>query len=116
MTIKQQIAIKKLVENGGNLGKAMVAAGYSPATAKTPKKLTATKAWKEQMGKLFNDDEVKRQHAFLINQFENLAVKAKGIDMYYKATGKYSININDNESRAKIDQISDQLKSFIDAK
>ncbi len=33
-TYRQKLAAQKLVENGGNIGKAMSAAGYSPATAK----------------------------------------------------------------------------------
>lgn len=48
-TYKQKIVASKLVENGGNIGKAMVAAGYSPATAKTPQKLTDSQGWQELM-------------------------------------------------------------------
>lgn len=40
MTIKQQLALEKMVENGGNIGQAMIEAGYSSNTAKTPQKLT----------------------------------------------------------------------------
>ncbi len=40
MTIKQRVALNKMVENGGNVSRAMIEAGYSPNTAKTPKKLT----------------------------------------------------------------------------
>ncbi len=39
-TIKQKKAAENLVENGGNVSKAMRDAGYSEATAKTPQKLT----------------------------------------------------------------------------
>ena len=38
-----------MVENGGNIGKAMIAAGYTPATAKTPQKLTQSEGYKELM-------------------------------------------------------------------
>lgn len=34
-----------MVENGGNASQAMIDAGYSPATAKTPSKLTSSKAY-----------------------------------------------------------------------
>jgi len=47
MTIKQKKAIKNMVENGGIVSKAMVDAGYSPATAKTPQKLTESKGFEE---------------------------------------------------------------------
>ena len=43
-TIRQKKALAKIVENGGNVSKAMVEAGYSPMTAKTPQKLTESKA------------------------------------------------------------------------
>ena len=39
-TIKQETALAIMVENGGNIGQAMIEAGYSPNTAKTPQKLT----------------------------------------------------------------------------
>ena len=115
-TQRQKLAASKLVEFGGNMGKAMVAAGYSPATAKTPQKLTARKGWGELMAKMFNDVEVRTQHAFLIDQFDNLSVKAKAIDMYYKVTGKYSVNPVNNEEQAKMDQLRQDLKDLIGAK
>ena len=46
-TRKQKLAVDKLVENGGNVSKAMEAAGYSKATAKTPQKLTESKGFME---------------------------------------------------------------------
>ncbi len=35
-TIKQEKALEKMVENGGNIGQAMRDVGYSENTAKTP--------------------------------------------------------------------------------
>jgi len=46
-TNKQKRAVDIMVENGGNASKAMREAGYSPQTAKTPKKLTGTKGYQE---------------------------------------------------------------------
>ena len=45
-TLKQKRAIANLVENGGNVSKAMRDAGYSVETAKTPSKLTESEAFK----------------------------------------------------------------------
>jgi hypothetical protein len=47
-TSKQKKAIAILVESGGDMpvSKAMVQAGYTPATAKTPQKLTESDAYK----------------------------------------------------------------------
>ena len=45
-TIKQKRALDKLVENGGNVSRAILEANYSPATAKTPQKLTESDGFK----------------------------------------------------------------------
>lgn len=45
-TIKQEKALEKIVENGGNASQAMIEVGYSPNTAKTPQKLTESKGYK----------------------------------------------------------------------
>ena len=47
MTIKQQEAIKRIVENHGNISKSMIEAGYDPTTAKNPKNLTESKGFQE---------------------------------------------------------------------
>ena len=57
MTTKQKLVVSKLVENGGNIGKAMIAAGYSPATAKTPQKLTESKGWRKLVVQNLYPDE-----------------------------------------------------------
>ena len=46
-TDKQEKALDNMVENGGNVVKAMIDAGYTKATAKTPQKLTESKGFKE---------------------------------------------------------------------
>lgn len=47
MSLKQEAAIQELVESRGrNVGKAMIKAGYSKASAKNPKNLTESKAFK----------------------------------------------------------------------
>lgn len=46
-TVKQRTAFHKMVENGGVASTAMISANYSPATAKTPQKLTESKGFQE---------------------------------------------------------------------
>ncbi len=58
MTIKQQVAVKEMVVNGGNATQAMLTAGYSPNTANTPAKLTNSKAVKKQLNKLAKANNV----------------------------------------------------------
>lgn len=47
MTLKQEKALEKMVENGGNISQAMRDVGYSENTAKTPQKLTKSKGFIE---------------------------------------------------------------------
>lgn len=46
-TVKQRTAFHKMVENGGVASTAMISANYSPATAKTPQKLTQSKGFQD---------------------------------------------------------------------
>lgn len=46
-TIRQRKALDKIVENGGNVSRAMREVGYSKATAVTPSKLTESKGYLE---------------------------------------------------------------------
>lgn len=46
-TAKQKLAVSKMAENGGNVSRAMLEAGYTPVTAATPKKLTTSKGFQE---------------------------------------------------------------------
>jgi hypothetical protein len=55
-TIKQKRAAEIAVENGGNISRAMREAGYSPATAKNPDKLTKSLAWQDLLEHYLPDD------------------------------------------------------------
>lgn len=114
-TMKQKLAYKKVVENGGNISKAMKDAGFSPATAKTPQKLTESKGWKELMAKYLPDELLAKKHLALLNKKEiitknNNATKeieivptgeidatavSKGLDMAYKLKGSYAAEKQD---------------------
>lgn len=61
-TIKQEKALDELVGNGGNITKAMLAAGYSPATANTPQKLTESKGWQELLSEYLPDLLLNERH------------------------------------------------------
>lgn len=96
-SIKQKKAFDNAVENGGNMGKAMIDAGYSPNTAKTPQKLTNTQAWQGLMDEYLPDDSLALKHRQLLNDEES-AIQVKALDMAYKLKGNYapekSINLN----------------------
>lgn len=100
-TIKQRLAISKMVENGGNIGSAMISAGYSQNTAKTPKKLTNSKGWKELMEAFLPEEtlitvhkqQLKATKVLLKNGVKYLTpdndARIKALDLGYKLRGKY---------------------------
>jgi len=110
MTVKQR-KVAKLVEKGGSMKDIMLAAGYSPNTAKTPTKLTKTKGWQKLLEEKLPDEELLEKHRALLNKQEYIAIgKAgereviptgeldpgavgKGLDMAYKLKGRYSENV-----------------------
>jgi len=104
MTTKQQIAASKVVEFHGNIGKAMVAAGYTPASAKNPKNLTQAKGWKELLETYLPDNKLLRKHEEALeatkwNDFtgereEDHMVRLKAVDMGYKLKGKINTGIS----------------------
>jgi len=66
-SVKARKAFDIMVENGGVVSTAMIEAGYSPATAKTPQKLTQSKAWQELMAEYLPDHEIAEKHKQLLN-------------------------------------------------
>ena len=74
-TEKQKKAAKNMLENGGNVSKAMRDAGYSPATAHNPQKMTDSDGWNELMDKNFPDELLQK----VLNE-GLLADKAIGIE------------------------------------
>lgn len=73
-TLRQQIALAKMSENGGKMGAAMLEAGYSAQTAKTPTKLTRSKGWQALMEKHFPDAGLALLHKQLLAKREVLIV------------------------------------------
>lgn len=93
-SLKQKLALKNVVENGGNVSLAMRDAGYSPNTAKTPQKLTSSKAWEELMEEYLPDTLLAERHSALLNKKtengepDTVAVKA-ALEMAYKLKGAF---------------------------
>ncbi len=61
-TLRQKRVVAKILENGGNVSKAMRESGYSPETAKTPKTLTKGKGFQELMEKMLPDSLLLKKH------------------------------------------------------
>lgn len=137
-TLKQKAAIDKVVENGGNVSKAMKEAGYSVATAKTPQKLTESKAWIEIMGEQLPDEMLLKVHKEGLNASKQIVVEGvpldieqpdyatrhKYLDTAYKLKGSYApektvnLNVNaeikvDPKTQAIADEYENKLRESI---
>lgn len=97
-TLRQQRAIQKISDfirnpsgKSCNFGQILKESGYSVSVSKKPHLVLSSPEFQKALNKALGDlgFQVKFQHLFLINQYDNLQVKAKAIDMYYKLTGKY---------------------------
>lgn len=105
MTVKQKKAAKIMAENGGNVSRAMIEAGYSPMTAKTPQKLTEALGFK-QLLQDFGPDIKKAfkttndlMEANNENDYPNWNARAKGVELTFKAHGigdDAQVRIGDN--------------------
>lgn len=97
MTVKQCKAINKTVENGGNISKAMREAGYSPKTAKNPKKLTESKSWKELI------DEHIPQELLLSSLHDDIVSKPGNrkteLELGFRITSKLNPKLIESESQ-----------------
>lgn len=105
-TTKQARLIPKVLENGGNVSKAMREVGYSEAMAKNPQKVTKSKGYQNLLQKYLPDTHLVQKHrAFLdaprivrtykkgdleteVEETDPGAIKA--LDMAYKLKGKYT--------------------------
>jgi hypothetical protein len=84
-TERQKLAVDKIIENRGNVSRAMLEVGYSPATARNPKNLTDSDGFKELMETYLPDDMLLRALSDDIEKKEGnrkaeleLAFKIKG--------------------------------------
>ncbi len=87
-TIKQQLALKKVMENRGNVSKSMREVGYSQMTAKNPKNLTESRGWQELLRMIIND-EVLVQRIYEIALQEDKRASLQAIDMLLKLKDHY---------------------------
>jgi hypothetical protein len=102
--VKQKKVVRKLIENGGNLRKAVRESGYSEAYAHS-QKITKTKTWADLLEEFLPDEALQQKHKELLNAKKLLKVKgipvsgmyeedsdvqSKALDMAYKLKGKYA--------------------------
>jgi len=123
LTLKQKKFCIKYIENGGNGAEAALASGYK---VKSGSRNTAAVIAYENLTKPHVKDYLKtlytahgldeavveREHAYLIEQRDDLSVKARSIEMYYKINGKYA---NGDSYEDKVNaELEDALKRIRD--
>jgi hypothetical protein len=91
-TYKQKLALANMVENGGNVSKAMRDAGYSPQTAKSPSKLTDSTGFRELMDAYLPDDMLLRALSDDIE--EKKANRKAELELAFKLKGKMTERVD----------------------
>lgn len=61
-TLRQHLAVDNIVANGGNVTQAMLDAGYTPATANTPQKLTESEGFRKLLEEKLPDSLLLKTH------------------------------------------------------
>lgn len=104
-TIKQKKALNKIVENGGNVSQAMIQAGYSLKTAKTPKKLTDSLGFQDLCDERGLTDELLLKA--LIEDIKNKKGNRKAeIELGFKIKGRLNNKIDTKEKDLPIPILS----------
>lgn len=102
---RQQTVIDKIVENRGNVSRAMIDAGYSEAYASNPQQLIATNKFQALMDELLPDKEIGEQLKKIMHsprlvrkfvkgelEFETTETdpsQIKAVDIALKVKGRY---------------------------
>lgn len=90
-------AVKAIVENGGNVSKAMREVGYSENTAKTPSKLTTSQGFIQAMESA--GLSIATLNMYLANDLKNKPKQRLGeLTLAYKLHGKLKENTLENKT------------------
>ena len=98
--IRHKNALQNLVDNGGNVRQAMIDAGYSKNTAKTPSKMTTTKGFVALLDSIGLDEQeigiILKRHVKSSDKRASLTA----LKMILQARGllKHNISIEKSES------------------
>ncbi|MBI4091857.1 MAG: terminase small subunit [Candidatus Levybacteria bacterium] len=127
LTLKQKLFCDYYLESHRNATDAVIKAGYNVSKKHgKPDRMLARNIASENLAKPgiknyirekletheLSIENVMRQHSFLINQFDDLSVKAKAIDMYYKKIGAYASDKNDEKKNDNLDSFMDRLANM----
>lgn len=126
MATLRQMNAAKLVENGRKMGEVMVAAGYSPNTAKAPTKLTKSKAWPQLMEEKLPDEKLFEVHNQALEAVKihgsltepdryvpDMPTRLKAVELGYKVKGRLKeTNVNQfNVGEMNLEFTEDESKT-----
>jgi hypothetical protein len=80
--------VQAIYEAGYKVKDPRVAAAMAYENLTKPHIIAYVNSLLEEYG--FNDDNVEKQHLFVLNQYGDLTAKNKAIEMYYKLRGKFA--------------------------
>ena len=121
LTLRQKKFVESYLSFYGNGVKAIFEAGYNPKSARVAAAMAYENLTKPYIMAYVNvklveygysDENVKKHHLFLLNQFGNLNAKGKAIDMFYKKFGDYApekIKIIDDNAEITDEQIEKEI-------
>ena len=104
--LHKKFADNYLLYDGDRIEAMMNTKGYNPKNARVAsqmayallRRVDITAYINSKLAKEgYNDDNVRKQHLWLINQQFNLSAKSRALDMYFKVKGKYPQN-EDNKN------------------
>jgi len=124
LSLKEKLFCEKYLELKGNGVEAVIQAGYKVKSRMIASSLSYEYLIKPHISNYitkmleeygFNDDNVTKQHLYLINQFGDLKSKGRGIDMFYKLKGSYAaekIKIIDKNGDLTDEQIDEEIEEL----
>lgn len=92
------------MQNGGNATQAMLDAGYSPATAHNPQKLTNSIAFKEVIGMVDDAELIAKVREIALDDDKRASLQA--IDMLLKLKDRYPAG------KLKVQEYNEELASL----
>ena len=113
-TVRQEIAFKEVMEKRGNVSKAMLKAGYPPATAKNPANLTKSKSWQELMDKYLPEEKLLKVGQDGLKAVNDKGKKDFSVRHKYYETGlklRNKLKDNSQENKTLIVMVSNESAS-----
>lgn len=133
MTLKERLFCEAFLDFKGDGVDAVYEAGYNPKNSmvaaslahenlRKPNLIAYINSKLEEYG--FNDDNVEKQHLFLLNQSADLKTKSKAVDMFYQLKGKYApvktanvnVNVSAKTNNPELEEIRKQFNDKVKEK